>query len=395
MKAGETAMRGKNGSSDNFSNGINRRRFLELGLASSPAICIGCDLAEGSNKNASGTGSGGPVEARFYEKMQNGNVQCHVCPKECLIEKNDRGFCRTRENRNGTLYTLVYGKVAASHVDPIEKKPFFHVLPGTAAFSIATVGCNIECKFCQNWQLSQASPGERQEQFMPPQSVAGYALQSKSKSIAYTYSEPTIFTEFVYDCAVEGNKQGIYSVVVSNGYINPEPAERLSEVIKAYKVDLKAFSRSFYKDVTGGDLDSVLDTIKLLKNRGIWTEIVHLTIPTLNDSDHNFASMADWLMDEIGADIPVHFTRFHPMYKLTNLPSTPVATLERARDILMGKGMRYVYVGNVPGHPGESTYCPKCGKKIIERGYGYSLGKINMKDGKCGYCETPIPGVWA
>ena len=375
--------------------GIQRRRFLELGIAGCTAFCLGCDSAPGAGGKAAFAADRGPVEARFYEKLGNGMVQCHVCPRECVIENKGRGWCRTRENRGGTLYTLVWGQVASMNVDPIEKKPFFHVLPGSKAFSIATVGCNIECKFCQNWTISQASPGDLQSRFMTPDDIVDMTKQSKSASIAYTYSEPTVFTEYVYDCAAAGKGAGVHSVVVSNGYVNREPVERLCEVITAYKVDLKAFSRRFYTEVTGGSLDSVLETIKLLKKKGVWLEIVHLTIPTLNDSDSDFAAMADWLLSEVGAFVPVHFTRFHPEYKLTNLPVTPVSTLERARSILMDKGMKFIYVGNIPGHPGESTYCPKCGKKIIERGFGYSVGAITMKNGTCGFCGTPIPGVWA
>jgi len=311
-----------------------------------------------------------------------------------VIQEGERGYCGTRENRSGTLYTLVYGKVAAAHVDLIEKKPFFHVFPGTSAYSIATAGCNMRCKFCQNWELSQSKPEQLRSQSMTPDYVAESAERSRSVSIAYTYNEPTVFTEFVYDCAAAGKKKGIHSVVVSNGFIKAEPVERLCEVITAYKVDLKAFSKQFYKDVTDGDRDNVLSTIKLLKKKGMWIELVHLTIPTLNDNDRDFSAMADWLINEVGPDVPVHFTQFHPMYLLTNLPVTPVSILERARNILMGKGMKFVYVGNVPGHPGESTYCPKCGKNIIERGYGYSIGRINMKNGACRYCGTSIPGVW-
>ena len=374
---------------------LHRRRFLEIGLSSTAAFCFGCSRAEGGNESASGIDPNWLTEARFYEKLPNGMVQCHVCPRECVIPDGKRGYCGTRENHSGTLYSIVYGRVASSVPDPIEKKPFFHVFPGTKAFSIATAGCNMECKFCQNWQLSQSKPEELRSRAMTPEQVAQAAVRSRSVSIAYTYNEPTIFTEFVYDCAAAGKKAGLHSVVISNGYINPEPVERLGEVITAYKVDLKAFSNKFYKEITGGDRDSVLNTIKLLKKLGVWVEIVHLTIPTLNDSDGDLSAMADWLLSEVGPDVPVHFTRFHPMYRLTNLPVTPVSTLEKARNILMGKGMKFVYIGNVPGHPGESTYCPKCSKKIIERGFGWSVGKIRIKNGACEYCGTPIPGVWA
>ncbi len=373
---------------------IQRRHFIALGVSSAAAFCIGCGRADGSDEAFSQAITSGSKEARFYEKLQNNIVQCHVCPRGCVIKEGERGFCGTRENNKGILYSLVYGKIAAVNVDPIEKKPLYHFLPGSQAYSIATAGCNLICKFCQNWELSQSKPEDLRPQNMTPGNVAGEALRYKSQSIAYTYNEPTVFTEFVYDCAAEGKKSGVHSVVISNGYINSEPLKKLCEVISAYKVDLKAFTKTFYRDVTGGDRDSVLDTIKLLKKLGMWTELVHLTIPTLNDNDDDMKAMGDWLMGEIGPDVPVHFTRFHPIYRLTNLPVTPVSTLERARNILMDKGMKFVYVGNVPGHPANSTYCPKCGKEVINR-IGFSINSVNIKNGLCGFCGTTIPGIWS
>jgi pyruvate formate lyase activating enzyme len=288
----------------------------------------------------------------------------------------------------------VYGRVASEHLDPIEKKPFYHVLPGSQSYSIATAGCTMSCKFCQNWELSQSKPEDINSRAASPEDITKSAAGQGAKTIAYTYNEPTVFTEFVYDCAHAGNKHGIRSIVVSNGYILPEPLDRLADVITAYKVDFKAFSKSFYRDVTGGDLDSVLATIKRLHTRNIWTELVHLTIPTLNDRDEDFSGMADWLMSEVGEQVPVHFTRFYPQYRLTNLPVTPVSTLERARAILMDKGMKYVYIGNVPGHPGNSTYCPNCGTEVIIR-RGYATDTIRLKNGSCMKCGTAIPGIWA
>ncbi len=335
-----------------------------------------------------------PKEARFYEKLGNGAARCGVCPRRCTIPKGERGFCGTRENRGGVLYSLVYGRVAATHVDPIEKKPFFHFLPGAQAYSLATVGCNFTCKFCQNYEISQARPEDHPGRALSPEMVAAEANSSRSRVVAFTYNEPTVFTEFARNTAAAAKKAGLRSVVVSNGFINPAPLEKLAEVISGYKVDFKAFSQSFYREVTGGDRAPVLATIKLLRKLGVWTELVHLTIPTLNDRDADFRAMGDWLMGEVGPDVPVHFTRFHPMYRLTTLPVTPVRTLERARDILRDKGMHFVYIGNVPGHPAESTHCPKCGKTLIER-LGYRISRNAMKNGACGFCGAPIPGVWS
>ena len=387
-------MKTNTGAGNRHCSMIQRRRFLELGFSSAAVLCLGCSEAEGQDENSTGINPDWLTEARFYDKTGDNMVQCLVCPRECVIPEGKRGFCGTRENRGGTLYSVVYGRVVSAVADPVEKKPFFHVLPGSKAFSIATAGCNMTCKFCQNWTLSQSKPEELRSRPMTPGQVAQAAAASGSKSIAYTYNEPTVFTEFVYDCAAAGKKAGLHSIVISNGYVNHDPIERLAEVIAAYKVDLKAFTDTFYRDITGGDLQSVLNTIKLLKKLGVWVELVHLTIPMLNDDSRDLTAMADWLTGEIGPDVPVHFTRFHPMYRLTNLPVTPVSTLERARNILMEKGMKFVYIGNVPGHPAESTYCPGCGKKLIERGSGWSIGEVHLKEGACVFCGTTIPGVW-
>ena len=373
---------------DQFS-GIDRRCFMEYGAKSALGILACGTIMQGNACSAEGI----PFQARFYEKLTKGLVRCHVCPRECVIENGGRGFCKTRENQKGVLYSVVYGKVAAANIDPVEKKPFYHYLPGSTAYSIATAGCNFTCKFCQNWELSQVRTEDLKTVSMTPSDVASEAKKSGSSSIAYTYNEPTVFSEYVHDCAAEGVKKGVRSIVVSNGYIMQEPLQKLCEVISAYKVDLKSFSDDFYKNVTSGERGPVLETIKRLKKAGIWTELVHLTIPTLNDRETDFKAMGDWLMSETGPDVPVHFTRFHPTYRLTNLPVTPVATLEKARNILMDKGMKFVYIGNVPGHPGNSTWCPKCGKEIIRRA-GFSADTIGLKNGICIYCKTSIPGIW-
>lgn len=370
---------------------IGRRCFVGAGIT----FAAGCFVC--GRMSVAGNDEWFPDQAKealHYKKLGAATVQCLVCPRECVIGDGKRGMCGTRENRKGVLYSLVYGRVASYAPDPIEKKPFFHVVPGSIAFSIATAGCNMTCKFCQNYTLSQAKPEELKTIGITPHRLAAEAKRSGSQFIAYTYNEPTVFTEFAHDCSVTGKVEGLGSVVISNGYINAEPLDRLCAVINAFKVDLKAFNEPFYHDVTGGTLASVLGTIKRLKKNGVWTELVHLTIPSLNDGDEDFKKMGAWLMNEIGPDIPVHFTRFHPQYLLKNLPATPVSTLERARAILKDAGIRYVYIGNVPGHEGESTWCHSCGKKIIER-TGYRIASLSVKDGKCGFCGTRIPGVWS
>jgi len=265
------------------------------------------------------------VEARYYDKLPHRKIKCRLCPRECEIDDLERGFCGVRENRGGTYYTLVHSRPCSWHVDPIEKKPLFHFLPGTNAFSIATVGCNIECKFCQNWQTSQIRPEQSLDYIMPPEVVAEAAKKSGSRTIAYTYTEPVIFYEYMDDCAVAGRKRGIKSVMISNGYIMPEPMRALCKQLDAVKIDLKAFTEKFYK-MQMGRLKPVLDTLELLRDVGIWYEIVYLVIPTLNDDPGELKAMCRWIHDQLGPDVPVHFSRFYPQYKLRNLPPTPIRT---------------------------------------------------------------------
>ncbi len=298
-----------------------------------------------------------------------------------------------RENRGGTYYTLVHSRVVTAHIDPIEKKPFFHFLPGTVAFSIATAGCNVNCKMCQNWDISQVRPEQVRSSYAPPQRVAELAQQNKCPSIAYTYSEPVVFYEYVADCAEAGHALGVKSVVVTGGYIQQEPLQKLCRQVDAIKVDLKAYSEKFYKEVVNGELKPVLDCLVTIRKHGVWNEIVYLVIPTLNDSDAEFKGLAKWVKSELGPDVPLHFSRFHPEYLLKNLPPTPVETLERAKAIADAEGLHYVYIGNVPGHPAENTYCPKCRKIVVER-TGYTVSTVHIHNGKCQYCQQPIPGVW-
>ena len=332
-------------------------------------------------------------EARFYKKLAELKVECELCPRACVVADLERGYCGCRENRGGNYYTLVYSRPCALHVDPIEKKPLFHYLPGTKAFSLATVGCNIECKFCQNWNISQFRPEQVKAYYAPPKRIVELSEEYDCPTIAYTYSEPVIFYEYMYDIAAAAKKKGIGSVIISNGYIKPEPLKQLCQQLTGVKIDLKAFTEKFYQEYCSGELKPVLDTLLLLKKIGIWLEIVVLLIPTLNDSPAEIEQMTKWIKRELGPDVPVHFTRYYPTYKITNIPPTPVKTLERAREIALKNGLHFAYVGNVPGHPGENTYCPKCGKKVIER-TGYKILRNNINQGRCKFCKEPIPGVW-
>jgi pyruvate formate lyase activating enzyme len=333
-------------------------------------------------------------EAQFYEKLAYKKIKCKLCPRECVIDDRERGYCGVRENRGGTYYTLVHSRVVTAHIDPIEKKPFFHVLPGTLAFSIATAGCNVNCKMCQNWEISQVRPEQVRATYAPPAKVAGLASENRCPTIAYTYSEPVIFYEYMMDTAQAARAAGVRSVVVTGGYITEEPLRKLCKAVDAIKVDLKAYSEKFYREVVNGELKHVLEGLVTIRKQGMWNEIVYLVIPTLNDDDQELKGLARWIKANLGPDVPLHFSRFHPEYLLKNLPPTPIETLERAKAIADAEGLHYVYIGNVPGHPAESTYCPRCRKAVVER-VGYPVQAVHLKHGKCEYCHTPIPGVWS
>jgi len=333
------------------------------------------------------------TEARYYKKLPGRKVQCELCPWQCVVESGQRGHCEVRENRDGTYYSLVYGRIASHHNDPIEKKPFYHFLPGSAAFSLATAGCNVDCKFCQNWELARRRPEEISNVVFSPEEVVKYAKRWGCQSIAYTYNEPTVFTEFIYDVASKGKEQGVRSVLISNGFISRKPLLDLCRVVDGYKVDLKAFSEEYYREVVGGKLAPVLDTLVTLKSQGVWTEIVYLTVPTLNDDEKKIGEMVKWILQELGSDVPLHFSRFYPKYKLKNLPPTPISTLEKLRNVGLDGGLHYVYLGNVPGHVGGNTLCPNCHKTLIGR-VGYRIFENNVVDGVCRFCGQNIPGIW-
>ena len=375
---------------------MDRRDFLRFSLTGSsllwlPGMSRSTSLFPGSSSPAAGLSR---VEARYYQKLPDREIRCDLCPRFCQLGDKERGFCGVRENQDGKYYTLVYGQVASLNVDPIEKKPFFHFLPGSEAFSLATAGCNLSCKFCQNWEISQMRPEQVKNIYLPPEALVASCERYHCPVIAYTYTEPVVFFEYMYDSSLLARKNGIKNVVVTAGYINPGPLADLLRVVEAIKVDLKAFNQNFYTEYVRGQLQPVLDTIKQIARSGCWLEIVYLVIPTLNDRPEEIREMCRWLKNETGPDFPLHFSRFHPMYLVKNLPPTPVSTLEKLREVALAEGLHYVYVGNVPGHPGENTFCPKCGKLIIER-YGYIIRKKELSGNKCRYCGQVIAGVWS
>ncbi len=333
-------------------------------------------------------------EASFYEKLDNDLVQCQLCPRRCVIAPGKRGFCGVRENRNGKLFSLVYARPCSLNIDPIEKKPLFHFLPGSSAFSIATAGCNLRCLFCQNWQISQVKPEQVKSIYLQPRELVERVKQTGALTIAYTYTEPTIFYEYMLDVAKLARSQGIRNIMHSNGFINETPLRELSKYLDAANIDLKGFSQKYYSEMSMGNLDSVLNSLKILKQEGVWVEITNLILPGYNDDPETIVKMCLWIKQNLGEDTPIHFARFHPMYKMLSLNSTPIVTLEQARKIAFDCGLSYVYIGNVPGHPGEDTYCPKCGKILIKRS-GYSITGVNLDEqGRCKFCGERISGVW-
>jgi pyruvate formate lyase activating enzyme len=288
---------------------------------------------------------------------------------------------------------LYYGLPCAVNIDPIEKKPLFHFYPGTTAFSLATAGCNSNCKFCQNWDISQSRPEQTNNIKLPPKSIVKICQGKNVPTIAYTYSEPVIFFEYMYDTAAQGREQGIKSVMISGGYIEKEPLHDLFGVLDAIKIDLKAIRQDYYKKIVDVDLKPVLDGLIEIKKAGMWLEIVYLIVPTLNDSEAEFKELAAWIKTNLGVDTPLHFSRFYPQYLLKNLPPTPKETMETAHDICTAEGLHFVYLGNLPGHPAESTYCPQCGKILIER-RGFKIYNYNLKGNRCSFCNREIPGIF-
>ncbi|MCM8819145.1 MAG: AmmeMemoRadiSam system radical SAM enzyme [Candidatus Omnitrophica bacterium] len=332
-------------------------------------------------------------EASFYKKLENKFVQCFLCPKTCVIGPGKYGFCRARKNIDGTLYSMGYSNPCSVAIDPVEKKPFFHFLPGTNTFSIASSGCSLRCKFCQNWEISQYSPEETRNYHLPPEKVVEYAIKYNCPSIAYTYSEPVNFYEYMIDTAKIAKEKGIKNIVHTAGFINPEPLEQICKYLDAVNVDLKGFNKNFYRNVCEGELDVVLNTLKILKKNRIWIEITNLIIPGYNDKPEEIKKMCIWIKENLGESVPLHFSRFHPMYLMKHIPSTPVNTLEMAVRIAKEVGLKYVYIGNVPGSEYENTYCPSCGKLLVKR-IGFSVLENNIINGKCKFCGAKIEGVW-
>jgi len=375
---------------------LDRRRFTAL-LASGAITAVSSRPASAGRTLRVGQVVNGeelPVrEASWYKKLEEGRIECQLCPQACTVADAERGTCGARENRGGTYFTLVHSLACSIHADPIEKKPFFHVMPGELAFSYATAGCNVECKFCQNWEISQFRPEQVQSIYLPPEALVEAAKRAGARLTAATYSEPVIFWEYVRDAARAAKKAGLAPTVVSNGFIKEAPLREVLPLLRAVKVDLKSFRDEFYRDQLRGRLEPVLKTLEIIRGADVWLEIVVLLIPTLNDSEREIRDLSKWVKSNLGPDVPIHFTRFHPTYRLTGLPPTPVAILERSWKIARAEGLNYVYLGNLPTHPAENTTCPGCGEVLIRR-LGFKILENRLEQGSCPACDRTIPGVW-
>lgn len=352
-------------------------------------------------------------EAWFSERQPDGRVHCTLCPHDCRIADGSRGACSVRYNEGGVLYTLVYDRIVASNLEPVEKKPFFHFMPASLAYSVAAVGCNQQCTFCQNWDIAQwprdelprrlgADHGESQiplaaladvipGRAQSPDTIVDTAVRSGALSIAYTFTEPTIYFELAYDTAVKARARGLKNLFVTNGYISEPAVRQIATVLDAVNVDLKFFREESYRRISRAGLQPVLDAIRLYHALGVWVEVTTLVIPGVNDSDQELSQIAAFIQS-VGPEVPWHVSQFYPTYRMVDRPQTPVATLRRAREIGLNAGLRYVYEGNIPGQGHENTLCPACRTVLIER-YGFTVRENRIKDGRCPACETPIAGI--
>ena len=344
----------------------------------------------------------GVVRGQWWHRLDDGRVQCDLCPRECKLADGQRGFCFVRRARDGGIDLTSYGRASGFCIDPIEKKPLNHFHPGTSILSFGTAGCNLGCRFCQNWDISKAREADRLTDWATPEAVARAAHDAGCRSLAFTYNDPVIFAEYAIDCAIAAHERGLRTVAVTAGYINPEPRAEFYAHMDAANVDLKAFTKLFYQKLCFAELAPVLDTLRWLKHETqVWFEVTTLLIPGHNDSEREIAQLCDWFRENLGEDVPLHFTAFHPDFKLVNATPTPAATLRRAREQARKVGLRHVYTGNVHDAEGQSTYCAACGELLIERDW-YQLGTWNLNEqGGCRACGAPLaghfdpePGCW-
>ncbi|MFN3551152.1 MAG: AmmeMemoRadiSam system radical SAM enzyme [Endomicrobiia bacterium] len=332
-------------------------------------------------------------EAMYYQKLKNNKVQCLICFRKCIIAEGKVGFCRTKQNIQGKLYSLVYSQPSAVQIDPIEKEPLYHFLPGSTILCIGTAGCNLKCKHCHNWHLSQVSPNDIDKYYLPPQTVVEIALKNNIKTISFTYNDPIVFYEYVYDIAKLAKQHELKIVLHTNAAINPSPLKELLKYVDAVTVDLKSISTKIFREMSEAEVEPVLESLKIIKQSGCWLEIVNLIVTGRNDSENHITELCLWIKKNLGSDVPLHFTRFFPNYKYTNVIPTPPEKLETAYNIARKIGLNYVYIGNLPGHKYNSTFCVKCNKRLIYRIH-FEVKENNIVNGRCKFCNTSIVGVW-
>ena len=385
-----------------MSRKMSKRDFIRyslLGLGSSAvslkaarALAKGNILKEGATPEPGDRLWRWSKESPYYMVTAKG-VKCQICPNNCVMREGAESICRTHIVKEDKLYSIAYGNPCSVHIDPIEKKPLFHYLPASQSFSIATAGCTFACLNCQNWEISQKSPKETENVDMMPEKVVSEAIANGCKSIAYTYGEPISFYEYTYDTAKLAKAKGIKNLLISNGFINEKPLRDLCKVIDAANINLKSFSEEIYSKLNGGSLQPILNTLKIMKEEGVWLEITNLIVPGWTDRPEMILEMCQWLVNNGFKDYPLHFSRFFPQHKLSNLPYTPLNILDRAREIATNTGMHYVYIGNVPGTPAENTFCPNCKKIVVER-KGFTILTNNITNSNCRFCNHKIAGVW-
>ncbi|MEW6522141.1 MAG: AmmeMemoRadiSam system radical SAM enzyme [Bacillota bacterium] len=378
---------------------MSRRQFLKAGATAIPALCLGCAPKRAPTEPASPPvvaqrGRVRPQPSPWFTRLHQARVRCELCPRHCELADGQRAPCRVRENRQGVGYTLVYGNPALVQDDPVERKPFFHVVPGSRALSVSTAGCNLTCQFCEVWDLALVEPEEVHAYDMPPETLVAHARASGVRAISYAFGEPVVFYEYMAAVASLAREAGLMNLLHTAGYITPGPLIELTKNLDAVNVDLKSFDAAFYREVVGGELDTVLASLKLLREAGVHLEITNIVIPTLNDDMETIGRMCRWIAHELGPDVPLHFARFYPLYRLSALPRTPVTTLERARDTAREAGLKFVYLAKVTGHDGENTFCPGCGEMVIRR-VGFVIAGMNLESGGCRFCGTAIPGRWS
>lgn len=380
---------------------LTRKQFLQVSAAGACGVCMAglprltkpADARELSTTQTAGKGFVNPQKSPWFLNLDNKTVECELCPNKCRLEQGQRSVCLVRENRNGRGYTLAYGNPALIQEDPVERKPFFHVVPGSRALSVSTAGCNLRCRFCEVWDMALVKPEQVYAYDMSPRDVVAHARAAAVRSVSFAFGEPVVFYEYMTHIAGPAREAGMLNLMHSAGYIRPKPLKDLCKVIDAANVDLKGFDPGFYRDYVGGEIKFVLDSLVEIKKSGVHIEVTAIIIPTLNDDPKKIREMCSWIVRELGADTPLHFARFYPLYRLSGLPRTPVSTLDMARETAMEEGLNYVYVAKVTGHEGENTFCAGCGGKIISR-LGFIIDQLKITEGQCELCGHEIPGIW-